>query len=71
MMMMAMMMIVLCLLQLRKELEEAARRKKKLMDRFEDLLVEYFYRDDHIDTTWDDVSKTHVDDCSLALPWRN
>ena len=37
-------------------LEEAERRKKKLarrMERFEELLEDYFYRSDHVGTTWD------------------
>jgi hypothetical protein len=47
--------LLLLRLQARKEHEEELRRKRKYMDRFDDLLVDYFYRDDHLAITWDEV----------------
>ncbi len=41
--------------QAKEREEESRRRHKRRVDAFLDMLIDYYYRDDHINVTWEEV----------------
>ncbi len=46
---------LVCVGQAKEREEESRRRHKRRVDDYLDLLIDYYYRDDHINVTWEEV----------------